>query len=366
MTTAPAPPPRRSARAAGMVASVTAGLLLLLSGPAAAAQPDDDDQQRPGSDAQTWSVQPADEDGADGRASFEYLADPGASITDYAQVNNFSEQALTLRVYSQDAANTAGGGFTLLPGDQPPTGVGAWAGLDEQVTVPARDSVVVPFSLAVPDNATPGDHPGGIVASLVVERTDEEGNPVLVDHRVGSRIYLRVDGELDPVLQVTDVRPHYTTPTLPFTGGAVTVTYTVTNVGNVRLQGDPSLTVRGPFGLGERTVTLAQLSEILPGESVTTTAQVESVWPLVRLSGEVQVRPVPPLADDPTGQPATGHATVWAVPWRELIAVALLGLAAWWLWWRRRRRQRTTQAMLSEAEAKGRAEARAELHGTSG
>lgn len=338
-------------RVAAAAAGAVAGLMLTAS-PAAA----QDDQEDRSGQAQTWSVQPAGEDGADGRASFDYQGPAGGSIDDYVQVNNFSEQPLTLRVYSQDAVNTGDGGYTLLPGDQPPADVGAWVGLQEQVTVPARDSVAVPFTLTIPANATPGDHPGGIVAALFTEATDEDGNPVLVDHRVGVRIYLRVTGELTPRLEITNLEASYAAPTVPFTAGEVTVTYTVTNTGNLRLQAGQQLTVRGPFGLAARTVTLERLPEILPGESVTTTATIDQVPPLL-LTGELAVQPVPPLAGDPTGDPARAETTTWALPWRELLALVLVGLAVWWTWWRRRLRARRTKALIAEAAADARREA---------
>lgn len=342
------------ARMAGAAAGVLA-CLLATAGPAIS------DSHSEGSEgagaAQTWSVQPADRDGADGRASFDYQLAAGESVTDYAQVNNFGDAPLRLRVYSHDALNTPAGAFTLQPADQEPEDVGAWVNLDKQLTVPAGDSEVVRFTLAVPDNATPGDHPGGIVASTTSEATDEKGNPVLVDHRVGARIYLRVAGELAPALQVTRLDADYGRSWWqPFTTGTTTVTYTVTNTGNVRLTGTQQVTVTGLFGWGSRTVKLTDLPEILPGQSITIAGEVDGVWPLLRMSTDVSLQPAnpPPFANDPSPSPASARVTVWAMPWPELALLALLGLGVGAKIWQRRRARRRTTALVTEAAATAR------------
>lgn len=335
------------------------GACLVFAAPVAA----QDDNEPGGGDALTWSVQPAAEDGADGRSSFDYLAPAGRSITDHAQINNFSDRPLTLRLYSQDAVNTASGGFTLLPGGQPPADVGAWAGLDRQIRVPARDNLVVPFTLTVPGNAAPGDHSGGIVASLTTEATDQQGNPVLVDHRVGARIHVRVDGEINPALEISDLQISYARTLLPLAGGTLTLAYTVTNTGNVRRSGEQQLTVRGPFGIGTRRLALAPLPEILPGQSITTTVEVNDVAPLMLLTSDLRLQPIPPPQhpDDPPGEPYTTQATDWAMPWPELALLALAGTAIWGGLWHRRRRNRQRATTLAAAVAEAREQARAEI-----
>lgn len=358
MRTRPARQLARHTAAALAATAAAAACLLTVAGPVAAQDNNGQGQGEPGENAQTWSVQPAGEDGADGRASFDYTAEPAGSITDHAQVNNFSTQPLTLRVYSQDAVNTPTGGYTLLPGDQPPADVGAWIGLDQTVTVPAGDTVVVPFTLTVPDNATPGDHPGGIVTSLTTNATDEQGNPVLVDHRVGARVHLRVNGQLNPALAVSDLHAGYHRTLAPLASGTLTLTYTVTNTGNVRLAGDQQLAVRGLFGLDTRTVPLPDLPEILPGQSITTTTEI-SAMPLLRLSGDLHIQPQPPphYTNDPPAAPASAQTTTWAIPWPELALLALLGSAVWGSLWRRRRRNRREAARLAAAVATAREQA---------
>lgn len=345
----------------GSIFVVVAGVAVPASAAAVGAPPTADAPTT----AQTWSVQPATDDGADGRASWDFELEPGASVDDIAQVNNFGDQPLTFRVYSHDAINAPEGAFTLQPADVAPAAVGAWVGLDEQVTIEPGGSALIPFTLTVPDDATPGDHAGGIVASVTAEATDADGQQVLVDNRVGSRIYLRVAGAIDPVLAVTDLQVDYERSWVPFAAGEVTITYDVRNVGNVRLSGEQTVTGRGLLGLGKHAVSMNELPEILPGQSVTVSAHAADVAPLFRVTEEVAVNPrtAEPAGTAEVIPPAQASAavTVWAMPWPELVIVALVLAGVWWSWWRRRQRRRQAATMMDEAMAKAREELRREL-----
>src|SRR5699024_953135 len=124
------------------------------------------------------------------------------------------------------------GTFDILRPGEENEAAGQWIELDQQeVTVPADDSVTVPFSITVPENATPGDQPAGIAASV----SAGEGEDVSMVSRVGARIQLRVDGDIMPTLAVDDLNVDYQQNWNPFAPGTATVTWTVRNTGNVRL-----------------------------------------------------------------------------------------------------------------------------------
>ncbi|RKN47914.1 WxL protein peptidoglycan domain-containing protein [Micromonospora endolithica] len=308
----------------------------------------------------TWGVAPSTAKGPNGRPAFTYKLDPGATLTDHVAVTNHSARPLTLNLYASDAFTTAQGGFDLLAGDRQPTDVGAWVRFTQRtLTVPSTSRLDIPFTLTVPDNATPGDHAGGIVASLAATTADAQGNQVAVDHRVGARIYLRVTGELRPALTVQDLRVRHTGSLNPLGGGTLTATFTVRNTGNVRLTGQPALTAAGPFGLGRRSIDAAALPEILPGDELTTTVRMSDVPPLFRLTASAAVTPaaVGGQVLDPPPQGGTAWATVWAMPWPQLVLLALLALAGWALIATRRRRARQVARALAAAREEGRTEA---------
>src|SRR5699024_7766773 len=73
---------------------------------------------------------------------------------------------VTFALLASDGVVGESGAFDLLPSDVEPTDTGAWIDIEEEVALAAGESAVVPFTITVPEDALPGDHPGGIVASL--------------------------------------------------------------------------------------------------------------------------------------------------------------------------------------------------------
>lgn len=302
-------------------------------------------------DQVTWGAAPADTPLGKGRPHFTYDLAPGARITDAIAVVNRSDTTIRLRVYASDAFTTAAGGIDLLAAEKKPTDVGSWITMKTAtITLASQKSAVVPFTLTVPANATPGDHSGGVVTSLV---TKSAGKTVQLDRRLGSRLYLRVSGPLAPALTVGEVHATYHGTANPAAGGSADVSYTVTNTGNVRLKAHQRIRIKGLFGLLSQTATVADLPEILPGGSLTRTATVTGVWPAVRLDAQVILQPVasqdqPPISVAPT----TAGRTVWAWPWGQLALLAAVAAAVYgYLRLRRRRRTKVRQA-ISDAVAK--------------
>lgn len=313
-----------TATVAGALVTVLAALLAMPANRAAAlpapAEP---------AGAATWGIQPAASSGAATRPAFAYELGPGTAVDDVVRVTNFGEQPLTLRVSAHDAFNTAAGGFDVLPSDATSAEVGTWITLQsDEIVVPARGSVDVPFRLTVPSNATPGDHAGGIVASRSVATTSADGAEVLVDHRVGTRVYVRVAGPLRPALVIADLDTRFESEGLLGTGGAVVTTYTVRNTGNVRLGAAQGLAVTGPFGLGRQTVELTDVPELLPGGEYTASVTVDDVTAFGRLTSALTIS----ASSEPHAVVAA-TAAAWAVPWRLLGCAA----AAAFIVWRRRR-----------------------------
>lgn len=301
----------------------------------------------------TWGVVPSTANGPDGRAAYDLQLDPGGTRTDYVGVSNLSEQPLELAVYASDAFTTEGGGFDLLPADEDPTDVGSWVTFDQPtVVVPARSRLDIPFRLDVPTNATPGDHPGGIVASLRTPGSEADGGQVAVDRRVGARIYLRVAGDLEPQLTVDEVRitPH---PSLhPARAGSATVGYRVRNTGNVRLDGEVALRIAGPFGLAARTTRLDDLPELLPGDELDLSTEIEGVASLGRVTATVTVDPRDPT--DGTEPPsARASSSSWALPFVHLGIAGLLASVVLLRRKRRRHARARHEAELAAARAEG-------------
>ncbi|WP_051704555.1 WxL protein peptidoglycan domain-containing protein [Glycomyces sp. NRRL B-16210] len=321
-----------------LIAAASALAVLLCASPAAAQE----DEAAPA----TWGVNPSGQDGPDGRAAFDYALDPGETLIDFVGVSNFSTEPITLRLYASDAYTTETGAFDLLPSGTAPIDVGSWIGFNEQeLTVEPQTRLDVPFALTVPADATPGDHVGGIVAALT-----EEGEDVLVERRVGARIHLRVSGDLDPNLtpDADEATYHYVwNPAKP---GSLTFDYEVANRGNVRLQGELVARVGGPWDVLAREHVIAELPQILPGDTFAGTAELEGVWPLLHVEVDLIVRPeaVDPADVDSRLPTRTDESAVWAPPWTQLAVAVLLAFALWLTFKLRARKRRKAAARSGE------------------
>ncbi|BEP13794.1 hypothetical protein acdb102_21050 [Acidothermaceae bacterium B102] len=270
----------------------------------------------------------------DTRSRLEYAATPGAVQPDYIAISNDTYKPLTLSVYASDGFNTSSDGFDLLPAGKKPVDVGSWITLKSNVvTVKARGTAVVPIIVRVPLKVTPGDHVGGIVASLRTTEVDKKGDRVAVDHRVGVRVYLRIQGALDPRLTVTNLKAKYHQNWWnPFGSGKVTVSYTVHNVGNVRLGASQSVTVSGWYGGTVQSPQISDVTELLPDNLHGERVVVTSVVPAFHNKAAVTVIPFA-LSTDVDGQLTTVVANVhfWAIPWAFLCLLAILTLISGYL-----------------------------------
>ena len=283
----------------------------------------------------TWSLSPAGTDGdggADDRISLRHVIEPGETADDQVALTNFSPHPATFAVYASDGIVTPDGSFDLLPPGERPVDGGAWIDLgavgDEDpapgetltIEVPAEETVVIPLRIAVPADASPGDHPAGIVAQFL----PAEGSGVEMASRVGVRVHLRVGGPVVTALAVDAISVAYEPTWNPFSPGTVRVEYTLGNDGNVRLGATSTTTIAGPFGIAPASEATT-IREVLPGEAVQASA-VFDAWPLLLGFGEVQVAPEVVGEDVLAGTVAasTTSFTVWTMPWSQIALLAVV------------------------------------------
>lgn len=271
-----------------------------------------------------WTVAPADGDAGSGRANFDYSIDAGAVIRDGMTVSNTGAVALTLDVYAADAFTSREGQIDLLPAGTESVDSGTWVSVDQPtITLEPGQETTVGFTVSVPADARPGDHPTGLVTSM---RSADTNATVQVDRRLGSRMQIRVAGVLEPGVRVGDVTTRYDGSWNPFGVGAFEVAYTLTNDGNTRATGTSRLVVGGPFGLATTSTPAEQLPEVLPGSTIDVRQRIDGVAALLWLSGAVEVVPVGVgIGGAPLDAELLEYSTP-AVPW--IIVIALVVLAA--------------------------------------
>jgi hypothetical protein len=302
----------------------------------------------------SWSARPADTAQGTGRPNFSYEALPGAMFSDAILVTNRGASPITLEVYAADGFLTADGSLDLLARSDPSTELGSWIDLGEDsLTLAGGQTAEVPFEVVIPSTAQPGDYAAGVVASMSVE----SDTGVITERRLGSRMHLRVAGDIVPSLAVSGVQIDYHGELNPIAAGAATVTFTLTNTGNARIAPGGSVDVSGLFGWGQTSVSLADVPELLPGSSLERSIEVDGVLPLffttadVSAGGDVVQRPGAPVGDALAVATVAASASTWTIPWTALaVILVVVGLIVW-LIVSRRRAKRARQREVDEAVA---------------
>ncbi|MFD7612926.1 WxL protein peptidoglycan domain-containing protein [Streptomyces sp. NPDC059828] len=322
--------PAPSALPALLLALTVSLTALLLYGGAPAARAADNGE---------WSVEPT-ASGLGKRPYFYLTAEPGTTVTDKVTVSNKTSGPLSFLLYAADAYNTErDGGFAVRTLKEPQRGVGAWAKPErEKVTVPAHGSVTVPYTLTIPENAEPGDHPGALVAlDERIARGSGGSVAVGIQRAVGARVYLRVNGPTMPALTVEDIAYEPDRPLVPGTGeSSALISYTLHNRGNITLNPKVALRAEGLFG---RTLLARDLtkipSELLPRQRIRLTERWAGApqldWGEVRLTARARdVR-------------ESAAVSFLALPWVVAAVVLAAGAGAvGWLRMRHVRRRRVT------------------------
>jgi hypothetical protein len=323
------------------------------------------------SDAEVkWGVRTATNDQGSARDNFAYIVGAGGTVDDAIVVTNHDDQPLDLDLYAADGFTTQSGQLDVLTRGEESSELGVWIAVGQDtVQIAPGESAEIPFTVTVPSNATPGDYAGGIITSLA-QPAQEDG--ISVDRRLGIRVQLRVDGALAPGLVVEGLTVGFGSSLNPFAGGTATVDYTVRNTGNVRLSGQQSVALYGPFGWFRADIDgVDDVPEILPGESWAVSATAENAFPLAWLGADVTIDPAFPagLQSGPDLALFVTSAGTVAIPWSLLVLIVLVVAAViLFIVMRRCARRRSKQgedarvqaavaAALKEREAKGRAQA---------
>jgi len=315
--------------------SLIAGLVLVGAAPLAAAEaaPSVYSASSAASASQPGRAEfgagPASATKLDGRPYFTYDASPGGSIEDRIAIENFATKSLKLNVYTVDARTGAGGDFVYGARSAAPKQVGTWLKIigqsSGQVTVPARTTIILPFRLKVPPNASPGDHAGAVIVSIngLVSGKNQK---LKLEQRIATRVIIRVSGPLHPRLSIEHLHAAYSGHLDPFSSGTVTVSYTVHNTGNVLLGATQQVSVHGLFGSAAHATAVRGVPLLLPGGSYQVKTSVPGVLPEVWVTATVRLGPEGLRGDvNPGLHVTTASATVLTMPWILLaIVLALL------------------------------------------
>ena len=306
----------------------------------------------------TFGIEPASAASNGSSPYFSFGVTAGAAVADSVVILNYSSLPVSLQVYAADAVQAASGGFGLLLPTQKSVGVGAWVDFHQSkvnVTLPAATTSgpsksTVPFIVHVPLNAAPGDHAGAILASLQTIGRSKSGKKIILNQRVGARVFVTVSGATRPGLRILNASTSVQGGLSPWQHDAVHVTYQVQNTGNVDVSLDQHVSARGVVA-DHGEVTLKNNPIIIPGGTVNESVTIPGLWPEVLTHVAVSATGSF-VSVQGVHETVSASASTWVLtfPWVGLfILVVLVAL----LWWRRRRRlgHNETAAIVVERDA---------------
>lgn len=144
----------------------------------------------------SFSIAPAQVDGAPARSYFTYTLEPGETIADQAFVVNDSDAALDLKLFVADGVTAINGSTAFANEGEVRNGVRDWLSVSiAQVQVGPGEARAIPFTLNVPPGTPPGDHVAGLVVEGPPKAPGGPGVGATLVERAGVAIVVRVPGE---------------------------------------------------------------------------------------------------------------------------------------------------------------------------
>jgi len=195
------------------------------------------------------------------RSWFVYTLRPGETKDDTVVINNHSDKPLAVIIEALDATNTAEGGFTLIDSPDQNQDIGRWIKLDASaVSIAAGKSAEVGFRIAVPSDASPGQHSGAIA---IYEKLAGQPSGIGLRIRVGARVYVTVPGKVTRKITIQKVSHE-------IKDGKLTFAIQAKNESNVNLE--PALDINMRSLLRNLHQEENELGTYLPNSSMKLTA----------------------------------------------------------------------------------------------
>lgn len=198
---------------------------------------------------------------------------PGSVMTDEALVMNSGDVPVTLKLYAADGITAINGGTAFAQQGQEINGVVRW--LSHSVTEirlePGKE-MVVPFTINVPPDASPGHHVAGLVVEALPSRgvssPSGEGEAQFtasVVRQAGVAVVIDVPGPHVAGLEITNASLRQQDDQ------GSTFVIAVHNTGNIFIKAEGSLLITDREGKELASISL-KMDTVLPGD--TTTFQV--------------------------------------------------------------------------------------------
>lgn len=206
-------------------------------------------------------------------ATIEEAVEQGVVYDHEVKVTNLSNTEQTYYFFTRDIVGVEAGGVPIFAGENTErTGfeLTDWITLGvEEMTIPAGGEGVVPITVSVPDNASPGSHFGGVFTSIEPPRIRSIG--AAVGYEVATILSMRVAGD---VIENAQIRS-FATENYLYGSSEVNFNARVENKGNVLVRPLGPLEINNMFG---KRVALLTFNESQAGVFPLSTRDFQIKW----------------------------------------------------------------------------------------
>jgi hypothetical protein len=264
-------------------------------------------------EAVTFSVSPT---------IFDMTATPGQTWRSTVRIINVNPFELTVYVIPANFEPKDEEGipkFKPLTGDvSEETTLGKWITLDQEVIIGPEQTVEVPFTITVPEGATPGGHYAALMISTKPPVVESKETKVQTSQVISSLIFLKVTGN---VLENSTVRSFRTTNYIMGRPEAM-FELRIENKGNVHVQPQGEIKIFNMWGQERGTVPINQktlLGNVLPQSVRKFSFEWKGEWSMTDIGRYTAVATLAYGVD--TRQFMTADTAFWVIPWKFLLIV---------------------------------------------
>ncbi|MFI5240426.1 MAG: hypothetical protein ACHQUB_01835 [Candidatus Saccharimonadia bacterium] len=277
--------------------------------------------------------------------TYDMSANPGDSLQNTIRVTNDSDGSVTLAVSAQDFVVEGTEGSVTVTDTTGPTTFSSWFSFSQkQVTLAAKSSALVPFTINVPANAEPGGHFATVLFNPIVS-TSTTSTGASIIQRVGSLVLMKVSGDIvesgsiekfnaksfvgswetvtgtDGKTQIYIANAEDLTKEHPqsyFDHGPVAFDVLFKNTGNVHFKPTGTLTIYNIFGSKVDQIALDPLNVFPGGER-----RVTVIWTKKSLWGGYYRAQIDAVYGS-QNKILTAETVFWVFPWLVLLIILLL------------------------------------------
>lgn len=263
---------------------------------------------------------------------FEMTANPSQEWSSSVRIINANSFPIT--VYS-DVVNfkpTGEGGqgvmVPVLEDETQGATLAEWIAVEGgEFEIPAEQTVSIPFSITVPDDAAPGGHFAAILIGTKAFEENEGAALVETSQVVTSLVFLSVAGD---VLESGQIREFTTSKTITESPD-IDFSVRFENTGNVHLQPQGNITITNMWGKERGVVPInmnSQFGNVLPESVRKYNFSWSGDWSFADIG---RYKAVVALAYGSESRQFTDAVTTfWVLPWRALLLVLFIIVGLVW------------------------------------